>query len=99
MNLKKLNLRDLKALRNVDPDDMLELIGLQRRSATDWILPTVGALSVGILVGAGLGLLFAPKPGSELRGDLKNRIQGGAEELQNGTFSNINNLEKAPKSA
>lgn len=75
-------LKDLKNLRGYDKDDLLELIGLQtRQTAADWILPTIGAFSVGILVGAGIGLLLAPKPGRELREDLRSRLQGGADQL------------------
>ena len=35
---------------------------------------TVAALGVGAAVGAGLGILFAPKSGKETREDLKNKI-------------------------
>jgi len=33
----------------------------------------LGAFGAGILIGAGLALLFAPKAGSELRQDIENR--------------------------
>jgi hypothetical protein len=53
-------------------DKALAAIGLQpRRSAADYLLPALGLFSVGMLVGAGLGLLLAPKRGRELRGDLR----------------------------
>lgn len=68
------NLSDLKKL---DPDDVLEMLGLERRRSTmDWLLPTLGAFSVGVLVGVSVGLMLAPKSGPELRGDLRNRLQG-----------------------
>lgn len=68
------NLRDLKKL---EADDVLELMGLERRRGTaDWLLPTLGAFSVGVLVGVGVGLMLAPRPGQELRGELRNRLQG-----------------------
>lgn len=74
-----------KDLKKMDRDDVLELIGLEtRKDPTDWLLPTLGAFSVGLLVGAGLGLLMAPKAGAELRGDLRNRLQGG-DSMANGT--------------
>ena len=34
-----------------------------------------GKFVLGAAVGAGLGLLFAPKPGKELRKDLKNKME------------------------
>jgi hypothetical protein len=69
----------LKALKNMDGDDVLETLGLRRRSSFDWLAPAVTALGVGILVGAGLGLMLAPKSGSDLRDDLRNRLGGEGE--------------------
>jgi hypothetical protein len=75
----------LNEMKKLDKDDLLELIGLEtRKGPTDWLLPALGAFSVGMLVGAGLGLLMAPKPGRELRSDLRNRLPLG-QEAQVGT--------------
>jgi hypothetical protein len=64
-------------LRKMDKDDLLNLLGLEtRKGPSDWMLPALGAFSVGLLVGAGLGMLMAPKAGPELRNDLRNRLQG-----------------------
>lgn len=72
-------------LKKMDKDDLLNLLGLEtRKGPTDWLLPTLGAFSVGLLVGAGLGLLMAPKPGAELRDDLRNRLQGAQDSLAQG---------------
>lgn len=49
-------------------DELLAHMGLQRRAgAAEYVLPALGVFGAGLLVGAGLGLLFAPKPGNELR--------------------------------
>jgi hypothetical protein len=70
----------LKDVKKMDRDDLLELIGLQtRREPADWLLPALGIFGAGLVVGAGLGLLLAPKPGRELREDLRHRVQSGAE--------------------
>lgn len=79
------NAKDLKDLRKIDKDDLLELIGLEtRKGPSDWLLPTLGAFSVGMLVGAGIGLLLAPKPGNELLNDLRNRLPRGQDSLNQG---------------
>ncbi len=72
----RLDMSTLKALKGLDGDDVLEALGLQRRGSLDWVAPAVTALGVGLLVGAGLGLMLAPKAGDELRQDLRNRLQG-----------------------
>ncbi len=75
---------NLNNLKKMDKDDLLHLIGLEtRRDTADTLLPVLGAFAAGMLVGAGLGLLLAPKPGNELRGDLRQRLQSGQEYLTN----------------
>jgi gas vesicle protein len=62
----------------------MTLIGLEtRRDTAETILPVLGAFAAGILVGAGLGLLLAPKRGTELREDLRQRLASGQEYLNN----------------
>ena len=67
---------NLKELRNLDKDDILEMMGLQTKSSTAAVLAgTIGTFAVGLLVGAGLGMLLAPKAGRELRDDLRDRFR------------------------
>ncbi|MGA9521778.1 MAG: hypothetical protein WBV82_09950 [Myxococcaceae bacterium] len=74
-----IDLKDLrKQLAHLEKDDILKLFNVEeRRTAVDYIVPAVGVFSVGVLVGAGLGLLLAPKPGRELREELRSRLQVG----------------------
>ena len=73
---------DLKDLRKLDKDDLLNLIGLEtRKDTTDYLLPALGAFTVGVLLGVGVGLMLAPKPGNELRTDLRNRFQSGQDAI------------------
>lgn len=76
INLEKaMNIRDFK---NWDSDDVLDLIGLQRKSSgSDWIVPGVGLFAVGVLCGVGLGMLFAPKSGVQIREDISKRVGDG----------------------
>ena len=56
-------------------DNVLDRLGYEpKRTGSDVILPALSIFSAGLVVGAGLGLLFAPKRGDELRGDIKHRI-------------------------
>jgi hypothetical protein len=83
--------RQVRSMRryanDLDMDDLLELIGLQRRrTAWAYVLPVMGVVGAGMLVGAGLGLLFAPTPGRLMRREagskvkeVKERIRGAAE--------------------
>jgi gas vesicle protein len=67
---------NLKELRNFDKDDILEMMGLQTKSSTAAVVGgTIGVFAVGLLVGAGLGMLLAPKAGRELRDDLRDRLR------------------------
>jgi hypothetical protein len=52
-------------------DDVLARLGLQTRTSTaDYLLPALGVFGAGMMLGAGLGLLFAPRPGSEMRAEI-----------------------------
>jgi hypothetical protein len=91
------NVKDLKKL---EKDDLLNLVGLEtRRSPADWVLPTLGAFSVGLLAGAAIGLLLAPKPGNELRNELRTRLHGGQDALQQGNAQDASSTQGAARVA
>jgi hypothetical protein len=71
----------LKDLKKLDRDDLLDLVGLQRSASNDWVAPALTALGVGLLVGVGVGLLLAPKPGAELRNDLRDKLRAAQDSL------------------
>lgn len=57
-----------KAMRSaLDTDDLLDRMGLERRTPAGDVMTGLGLFAVGVLVGAGLGLMFAPKRGDEIR--------------------------------
>src|SRR5207302_794918 len=66
-DIRKQGLKALKYLQDIDKDDVLEAIGLEERSSP-WVsaLGTIGIFALGCLVGAGIGLAFAPKSGEEV---------------------------------
>jgi gas vesicle protein len=66
-------------VRSLQTGDALGWIGLQRRRGA---LASLGVFGAGIAVGAGLGVLFAPTSGVEMRRRLVGRVQalkGNAE--------------------
>ncbi|GAC1336140.1 MAG: hypothetical protein NVS2B9_09850 [Myxococcales bacterium] len=86
MNIKKIKSQGLKALESVqdfDRDDLLEALALQERNPPGAILGGFGIFLLGALVGAGLGLAFAPKAGKELLSDLGEAARRKADELAN----------------
>jgi gas vesicle protein len=73
----------LRDLRDMDKDDFLGLVGLQtKRSLTSELLGTLGTFGIGLLVGAGVALMLAPKPGRELRQDIRAKIRRGKAEAE-----------------
>jgi hypothetical protein len=78
---------NLKDLSSIDKDEILKNLGLQSyRSAALTAIPGIALFGLGVLVGAGVGMLFAPKTGQELRDDISERV--GA--LRNRAGSNLN---------
>ena len=68
--------KQLSDVSELDRDDLLDLIGLeQRRSTAERAVPVAAIFGAGLLVGVGVGLLLARKPGAELRGELKQRLR------------------------
>lgn len=51
----------------MDREAMLRRLGLEERTPAGDFFTGLGLFSVGVLVGAGLGLLFAPRRGEDMR--------------------------------
>jgi hypothetical protein len=51
----------------MDRDVLLDRLGLERSTPTGDFFTGLGLFAIGVLVGAGLGLMFAPKRGEEMR--------------------------------
>ena len=75
---------DWKAMRGwLDRDAILDRLGLEERTPTGDFFTGLGLFSVGVVVGAALGLMFAPKRGEEMRAALneawRTRVRGGED--------------------
>ncbi len=63
-------------MKYLDADELLSKLGLARRPAAgELLMEALIPFGVGLLVGAGIGLLLAPKTGRELRASLRNRVR------------------------
>jgi hypothetical protein len=94
-DIRKQGLKALKYLQDIDKDDVLQAIGLEERSSA-WAstLGTIGIFALGCLVGAGIGLAFAPKSGEEFRSELGDRMRRKADEL--GVNQDVMNRSQMP---
>ncbi len=76
----------MRKMMGYDIEDVLELAGLQRRpSILGSFLPALGLLAAGAVIGAGLGLAFAPSSGRRLRQDVSGRLDHLREEVKKDT--------------
>jgi len=67
---------NIKDLRNMDKEDLLGIIGLESKQSTGaYLAGKLGTFGLGLLVGAGIALLLAPKPGAELREDIRDKLR------------------------
>ena len=84
-------------LASYDKEDILAAIGLEpKRSTTDVVFPAVGFFAVGVLAGIGLGMLFAPKPGYELREDLNEQMNKVMKRPEETAGTQNQNTEQNP---
>jgi hypothetical protein len=74
---------NLKDVRNLDRDDLLSLLGLETKpSPGAGLAAALGTFGVGLLVGAGIALVLAPKPGRELRQEVRDRLRCPPDEVK-----------------
>lgn len=83
MNMQKLSVQDLvdaftgakDAAREAMPtrDQVLHALG-GKPTVEDTMMSSFGIFAAGIVLGAGLAVLFAPKPGSEIREAISEKI-------------------------
>ena len=64
-------------------EDIASAVGLEARSsASGDMLTAFGIFGAGIILGAGLALLFAPKAGHEIRHDIADKVGEMGEHLR-----------------
>ncbi len=72
-------------LSDIDKDTVLELLGLTTRpSAAGRAVGALGLFGLGLLAGAAVGLLLAPRPGAELRAEVARKLGVGNGQTPDG---------------
>jgi hypothetical protein len=91
------DLRDVrwKDIRNMDRDDVLERLGLEQRTPVGDFFSGLGLFALGVLVGAGLGVLFAPKPGAEMRTQVSDAIRTRGQRAVQEVESRVGSAESS----
>ena len=78
----------LRDLGHLSREDLLDALGLEpERKASDWLLPGVGLFTLGLLVGAGMGLLASPRLAHRAQGRLEEGWERARETLEQATHS------------
>lgn len=74
----------LNKLSEVKMEDAVKAMETLRRSGrgASLLLPGLGALGVGIAIGAGIGILMAPRSGSETRAALRDSLRSKLSALR-----------------
>lgn len=85
--------------RRFEFDDLLGLLGLQqRRSNAQWILPAIGLVSLGAVIGAGAALLIAPSSGADLRQRISDRLDSCTDKVGDSPSHQPSNTSPTPVS-
>lgn len=72
-----------KGFQDLDRERVLEMIGMERRRSTaERVVPVFALLGAGVLLGVGVGMMFAPRTGRQLRNDLKDKLERGVPKAQ-----------------
>ena len=90
---------NLKDLRNLDREEVLGMLGLESKPSTvRWLSGALGTFGMGMLVGAGIALMLAPKPGRELRGDLRDRLRRAPDDVRDAVNNAVGHESGVQKS-
>jgi hypothetical protein len=92
--------RLIRRVGDVDVEDLLCSVGLERRrGAASRIVSAAGMIGLGLVVGAGVGLLFAPLTGADMRRDIRQRARDlsdrGMDAIKRRTAASRNNGTRA----
>ena len=86
----------MKNIIGYDMADVLALAGLVRKPTTfEMVLPAIGLVAAGVVIGAGLGLFFAPESGRLLRDDVSRNVNSRVGQLRERVTEKANETKQA----
>lgn len=72
---------NLKDLKNLDKDQILEMLGLEEESSTtSSLFKALGLVGLGAVIGAGVALFLAPQSGREFRESVGRHLKTTADD-------------------
>lgn len=84
---------NIKDIKNLDKEQILDLLGLEERSATSSILWSLALVGIGAIAGAGVALLLAPQSGRELRESVSRKLKNAADDVVSTTRSKVDQVQ------
>lgn len=86
----------MKNIIGYDVADVLALAGLVRKPTTlENLLPAIGFIAAGVVIGAGVGLFFAPETGRLLRDDVSRNVNARVGQLRERVTEKANETKQA----
>ncbi|MGD0838166.1 MAG: YtxH domain-containing protein [Polyangia bacterium] len=70
-----------KDIKNLDREQILKTLGLAQGSPTSAVLWSLAMVGIGVLAGAGVTLLLAPRVGRELRDQVSRKLKRTANDV------------------
>jgi YtxH-like protein len=72
---------DIKDIKNLDKEQLLELLGLQETDSTmTTVFRALGLIGIGALVGATVMLFLAPQTGRDMRETVAKRVKNTTDQ-------------------
>jgi hypothetical protein len=81
---------NIKDLKNLDKEDLLELLGVDTGISVLW---TVGLVAIGAVAGATAALLLSPKSGRELLHTFGRRAKDTADDIITTARTKVNEAQ------
>ncbi len=73
---------NIKDIKNLDKEQILELLGLEsERSTTSSVIWSVALIAMGAVAGATIALMLAPQSGRELRENVGRKLKTTAGDM------------------